>query len=534
LSSCIQCSNAGIDHDDIVRECLTSPLNAGRILAGFDWFANPLHQAIDTWHMRKLDEGCRRVLILLPRGHMKTFYFGISTMLWRTLRNIEDRVLYVMSSCTESAKTLSSIAEIYKNSDALRHFFPGHVLDTSNTRMRSTTDYIRLNRKGNYREGTLEARGIDSRITGGHFTHHIFDDLIDEKMVDSEPLQGAAINFVKRADPLFVNPGQDTRTIIGTRWPGSFYNWLLEPGGIADSYEKLILGCYVDYRFRQFLADIGKKTLLEDGEPIWERFTTDTLEDIRKVSTFDFSHQYLNIEVSDSDRRFRKEDIMYYNYGVDKGRPVLIGKTGAGSGDTFNVPLSRLHVTMTIDPATGEHNKTDESAITVCGHDPKTGVVFVLDAWAGRALPFDLIDKIFEMAVEHNPRVVAPEDVAFQKTLKHFLRRQMIERGIHFPIRPVKPGTKSKGARIIDALQPFVQNQQVYFLRNQKKLVDELLNLQIINGRVIGKSPNLADSLAYHAEFWRGGPVFQAEPEDDYDTPFMLESGPAYGLCCLT
>jgi hypothetical protein len=65
-------------------------------------------------------------------------------------------------------------------------------------------------------------------------------------------------------------------------------------------------------------------------------------------------------------------------------------------------------------------------------------------------------------------------------------------------------------------------------------LVDELLNLQVVNGRVIGKSPNLADSLAYHTEFWRGGPVFQAEPEDDIATPFMLETGPAYGLQCLT
>lgn len=512
---------------------MASPLTTGRILAGFDWFANPLHYAVDQWHMRKLDEGSRRLLILLPRGHMKTFYFGISTMLWRTLQDIESRVLYVMSSCTESAKTLSSVKDIYTSSDALKHFFPTHVLDLHNPRMRSTQDFLRLLRKGNYREGTIEARGIDSRITGGHFTHHLFDDLIDEKMVDSEVLQEAAINFVKRADPLFVNAGEDSRTIIGTRWPGVFYNWLLEPGGIADTYDKLILGCFVDHRFRQFLADIGKKTTLEDGEPIWERFTAQTLEDIRKVSTFDFTHQYLNLEVSDSDRRFRKEDIRYYNYGNEHGRAVLIGKAGEDS-ITFHVPMDRLYVTMTIDPATGEHNKTDESAITVCGHDPKTGLVFVLDAWAGRVLPFDLIDKILEMAAEHNPKVVAPEDVSFQKTLKHFLRRQMIERGVHFPIRPVKPGPKSKGSRIIDALQPFVQNQQLYFLRSHKKLVDELLNMQVVNGRVIGKSPNLADSLAYHHEFWRGGPVYQEPDDDDYPLAVIQETGPAYGLQCLT
>ena len=533
MSSCLQCSNSGIDHDAVVKSCLSSPLKAGRMLAGFDWFANPLHEAIDTWHMRKIAEGSRRRLILLPRGHMKTFYFGIATMLHTILNDKERRVLYVMSSCTQSAKTLESLTDIFTSSESLAHFFPEHALDLSNPKMRATKEMIRLSRSGNYREGTVEARGRGSRITGGHFTDHVFDDLIDEEMVDSEVLQEQAINFIKRADPLFVNAGEDTRTIIGTRWPGAYYNWLLEPGGISESYDKLVLGCYVDHRFHQFLADIGKKTSLEDGDPIWERFTHQTLDDIRRVSTFDFSHQYLNVEVSESDRRFKKEDIRYYNIGSDRGEDAAIIKIG---NDTFYPRIHAMHRTMTVDPATGEGKNTDESAITVTGIDRKTGLICVLDAWAGRVTVFDLIEKILEMAVAWKVHVVAPEDVSFQKTLKHFLKRQMIERGAHFPIRPVKPGTKSKGSRIIDALQPFVQNQQVYFLRSQKKLVDELLNMQVIKGKVVGKSPNLADSLAYHAEFWRGGPAFKREDDDDIKprSPFLHEPSPAYGLQCLT
>lgn len=532
MTDCIQCSNAGWNHDEIVRDCLSSPLKAGRLLAGFDWFANPLHQAIDEWHMRKRAEGSKRIMVLLPRGHMKTFYFGIATMLWRLLNSREARILYVMSSCTQSAKTLESLTDIFQASETVQHFFPDHVLDASNPRMRITKEMIRLKRLGNYREGSVEARGRGSRITGGHFTEHIFDDLIDEEMVDSDTLQEQAINFIKRADPLFVNAGEDSRTIIGTRWPGVFYNWLLEPGGISDSYEKLILGCYVDHRFREFLADIGKKTNLPDGAPIWERFTSETLDDIRKVSHFDFNHQYLNIEVSDSDRRFRKEDIKYFNIGTDRGEEAAIAKIGA---DSFTTRISNLYRTMTIDPATGENVRTDESAITVCGQDKKTGCVYVLDAWAGRVLPFDLIDKIFEMVEKHNPHIVSPEDVSFQKTLKHFLKAEMMKRGVHFQIRPVKPGTKSKGSRIIDALQPFVQNQQVFFLRGQKKLVDELLNMQVVKGKVIGKSPNLADSLAYHAEFWKHGPAFKKERDEiEFKSPWRKERTVSYGLQCIT
>jgi hypothetical protein len=126
--------------------------------------------------------------------------------------------------------------------------------------------------------------------------------------------------------------------------------------------------------------------------------------------------------------------------------------------------------------------------------------------------------------------------VAFQKSLKWFLKRQQAERGVHFPIRPVSPGSKSKGSRIVDALQPFVRNQQVYFLKSQRALISELLNMQVVGGKVVGKSPNLVDSLAYHAEFWRGGPVkdFVAEDDVTFVSATAMDIKPAYGLQCLT
>ena len=109
-----------------------------------------------------------------------------------------------------------------------------------------------------------------------------------------------------------------------------------------------------------------------------------------------------------------------------------------------------------------------------------------------------------------------------------------MERGQHFPIRPVKPGTKSKGARIVDSLQPYVRNQQVHFTKGQRKLVQELLNLQVVGGKVVGRSPNLADSLAYHVEYWRGKNRIEAKRDIDYFDAHKGELGRAYGLECMT
>jgi hypothetical protein len=132
--------------------------------------------------------------------------------------------------------------------------------------------------------------------------------------------------------------------------------------------------------------------------------------------------------------------------------------------------------------------------------------------------------------------VVAPEDVSFQKTFKWALKSKMLEKNVHFPIRPVKPGNKSKGSRIVDSLQPFIRNQQVFFTKGQRKLVNELINLQVVGGKVVGKSPNLADSLAYHVEFWRGRPGERVDTSDeiDYFDSFMGDIGRSYGLECVT
>jgi hypothetical protein len=112
----------------------------------------------------------------------------------------------------------------------------------------------------------------------------------------------------------------------------------------------------------------------------------------------------------------------------------------------------------------------------------------------------------------------------------------MREYGKYFKIVPVKPGPKSKGARILKSLQPFVQSHQLHFQKGQWQLISELLNAQIIGGKVIGRSPNRIDSLAYHKWFWKGGPAYRETVEDDLDYVDAFRGKPAvaYGLECST
>lgn len=528
---CKVCESLGYSHDELKEKILQSPRLTGVFICGFDWLKNSkLHYAIDRWFTKSLSEGRRRFLAMTPRDHMKTTYFAISYMVNLILNDPEVRILYRMASATEAEKTLSSVTNILSTKGGnLEHFFPESVFDPKVPGVVSNASMLKVKREGVYREGTIEARGIGSKVTGGHYLVQIYDDLIDETAIDSDQVQSTAIGRLERSDSLFVNPSEDIELIIGTRWPGRFYRWLLDESGIKDEYESIVLGCYVDDRLHDLMRRAGLKDDYEDGQPIWpEHFTLDSLEAIKRKSISSFTHQWLNLEVDEGTRRFNREDFKHYI--VRDGKCVI-----KMDNKEYLVPISSLYITMTIDPATGENERTDQSAITVCGFDRSTGLIFVLDVWQARVLPHDLINQIIDMAKRWRPHVVAPEDVSFQKTLKHFLRQEMIQRGAHFHIQPVKPGGKSKGSRILDALQPFVANHQVYVLRSHdSSLVSEMIGLQVVGGKVVGRSPNLADSLSYHAEFWRGQER-QMKPEDEDEVKrWAPEAGPAYGLVCST
>lgn len=532
--TCRTCSESGIDHDDVVKKCLSSPAWVGRVFFDFDKLNSSFHEAISEWLVRRLDEGKNRFLVLVPRDHLKTTLFGISTQAWLLLRNPDERILYTMATRRESQKTLSVIQKAFM-SERMKHFFPKRFLDPHHPDMKATRDSMVIARPNHWREANIEALGLDSNITGGHFTKQIFDDLIDATMKNSIVEQERAIDFLKDSTNLLVDMKNDVRIIIGTLWEGEFYDWLLYRSGLASHYERLILGCYVDARYRDFLESIGKKTTLRDGDPIWpEQFNRETLERIRlEQGSAKFSRQFLNLPTEDDYQRFRKSDFIIYDISPDREWVMI----GSGENAT-KIPTSRLKITMVIDPATGEGKKSDETAISVTGKDDKTGFIFVLEDWAARSLPHQTIDQIFALAKKWDVRIVAPEDVSYQKVFKHFLKEEMnLRNGVKFSIRPVKPGNASKGTRI-EGLEPYVRAGQVCVRKEHLNgVVKEAEDVVIVRGQVQGRSPNRLDALAYQTEFWGGTrrPPKKQDDIEEWDANIREESQTrAYGLACAT
>jgi predicted phage terminase large subunit-like protein len=96
----------------------------------------------------------------------------------------------------------------------------------------------------------------------------------------------------------------------------------------------------------------------------------------------------------------------------------------------------------------------------------------VVEAIREKLHPDDLVDKIFDLAKKYQVTRVGIEDEAYQKSLVHWLRREMPRYKYSFNVIPVKiPRNIKKYARF-EALQPFLHNGLIKFRKDMPGKAD--------------------------------------------------------------
>ena len=500
--ACASCDKKGFNHQEIQQGCKESLYKTSVFLCGFQDFDSEIHGAICRWLQFGIQRKKRHFLLMVPRSFFKTS-LASAFCIWRLINNPERRIFYFHDSATMSSKTLRKIQGILQ-SPLFQHFFGELLPSAKDTDKRWNREEIELTRKTAHSEASIWARGVDSSVTGGHCDDMVLDDLVGEDSHRSSLEVQRRIEFVKYSSFLFDNAERGISLVLGTWWPGGFYEYATE----LDKYEKCVFGAYVDQRYIDFIESAGMKTEKQIGDPTFpQRRSKSGLEEERRQSgDYSFTHQMLNLPVQDDMIQFRSEDIMYFRW-ADGGDSIIAGED--------KIPLHALFKTLTVDPATGESLETDDSAITVCGYEHKTGRIFVLETASGKWLPKVLCQKIVEMHKKWKPARAGIEDASGFKVLKHFVPHEMASQSHFFTITPLKPGSRSKWERIISALQPFVASRQIWLpYGRQSKLQDEMINFRVMKGTLVGRSPNVLDSLAYHAEFWKLGKTID-KPMDE-------------------
>ena len=330
-----------------------------------------------------------------------------------------------------------------------------------------------------------------------------------------------AVEFLEALDPLFESE-DSLLLIIGTLWPGGEKGWYEQL--LADEdYCRLVLGCYIDERFMEFINEMGitlpdadseytqtrileanRDKVWQMGQPIFpERRTMQGLEKtLSKMKSYKFAHQMLNVLVAEGSRKFLREDFLEASVHWSTGGPRAI------SIDGVTYPYKLGHVTTAMDPIGGVNKDSDHCGISTFWWHPTLRFAVLLDTFHERDVdPMTQIITMFDQAVKWNSDMLIPESGSMQVWVESWLKNYMVEKNRFFRVEPYKTRGITKGRRILDGFHPYVANHQVFVLYPEhEEFVSHMVNLNIApDGTVMGDSPALADTCAMHAEWWEPG-----------------------------
>ena len=162
----------------------------------------------------------------------------------------------------------------------------------------------------------------------------------------------------------------------------------------------------------------------------------------------------------------------------------------------YEIPpkLSEMNIYTAVDLAISEKPNADYSAIVTVGVN-SAGHWFVLDVEYGRYDPSTTMDAVFSAVQKWRPLAVGIEQTAYQRSLVHFLEKEMPARGIFFRITPLEAGSVKDAKHLrIDTLQSRFSVGTVWFKEGAQWLAE-------MEGELLayphGAHDDIIDALAY-------------------------------------
>ena len=401
-------------------------------------------------------------LILVPRGHLKSSLVTVGNTLRWIYTDPSVRVLIANATYRMATTFVGQIQRHLKFNQKLLERF-GSIADNPVNWTNDTITLEAAREAHGKKEATVTGFGMGGNLVSQHYDKIILDDVVNRDSINTRDQIDKTILFLKDVLDL-LEPGGEL-IILGTRWhDDDLYGWIMDKtNDIISSFD-----IYLRPAFTGNLRDhVSFKA-------IWpEKFTRNVLEKLyREKGPYEFSAQYLNEVIPDTDATFRKEWFHYYDETELKGRP--------------------LNKFTAVDPAISLEKEADYTSIITVGIDHFHNW-YVLDIFRDRVTPSQLIERLYLTYERWHPIEIAIEDVAFQKVLQYSINEEGRKRHKYLPIVEVAPEERSKDERI-RGLQPLYANGVV--LHNKELVYNDYLEDELTRFPR-GKHDDIIDSLSY-------------------------------------
>lgn len=436
--------------------------------------------------------GCRRVLILDPRGWYKSTINAVThTMQW-IINYPNIAILFVQSNLDKAEEVLGEIKDHFKMNPWFRTYFPEHCPPEHKVKdwgkmLQFTTEarefgYIR-------KEPTVTACSIEKAQAGMHYDVIKFSDIVDPSNCKTPEQINSIFNSFVGFKYLLVQPNSDYwMDVEGTRYDYSDTYGRIIDGEMkkkeSDRTWKIhVRGCYKkkhpDGKPLQFTPEelAYPDDLDADGKqisnfPTWfplEKLKQD--ENAAETTEKSFACQMKNnpSDVSAESQIFP----MQYFQTVDR--------------DTFKHRIRIAYYTTTVDTADTQEAHSDFSAITTVGW-AANGKGYVVDIQHGKYKPLELIELIYHTYRKFRPQKVIIEQDRYVNGLMPMINRlsQLDRTDSHgspthpaLPLKFIKRDNRQKKVdRILFTLQPWYKAKDLVFLSDLPALdivLDQLM-----------------------------------------------------------
>lgn len=434
----------------------------------------------DTLNVLSSEEVTNRVAWSVPRGHAKSAYLSNMFPVHQLVFGLRRYILIVSETLGMSRKFVEWVNDQLSFNEKLRADF-GELTNTAENReLKNNADSFET-MNGSF----VQASSIGGQLRGSRYKSYrpdlvILDDLESSKNTNTLELRTKNEDWFNK---IIMPIGDVTRTsfiYMGTLvhasgllphvlkradFDGRMFSAIVEEPEnqeMWDTFEEIYRNqenpnrmeeAIAFYRDNQVDMDLGAKTLWNDRFPYYKLM----MEKVN-IGSRAFGSEFLNKPVDDETAVFKSS---YFQYFDDKDLY-----------DQFGRPLP-LDLFGFWDIAIGKNAKSDYNAIVTIGRDRRTGVIYVLDAYAKKE-PMHQSLKVAERKVaEYRHKIFGVETVQAQYDMFRQLRENATKSGIyHTRFKAVNPRGK-KEERIMQ-LEPLFENGTIRMKRSQRLLIEQL------------------------------------------------------------
>ena len=357
----------------------------------------------------------------VPRGHAKSMFLSNVLPIHSIVFNLRKFIVIISETAGMSSAFVSYVADQLKYNVKLRADYgellnPAKVMnEQDNSEGFITTSKI-----------MVKSTSVGKRLRGARFGSHrpdliILDDLESRENTNTRELRDKNLHWYNSVVVPLGTPEKTGIVYMGTLVHGSgvlpnilaradydskIYSAFLDQPtrqDLWDRYEEILLD--VDNAERLIQADNfyfeNQEAMDEGSETLWQsRFPYRELIKIKvEVGSRAFSSEYLNKPSDPDSQIFKTDNFVYFD---DKDL-----------FDQFGRPLPLEKYTFW-DIAIGKNKRSDYNAVVTIGRDRRTGVIYVLDAWAAKIPLHKAKDEAYLKLLEHKPKVFGVESVQAQ------------------------------------------------------------------------------------------------------------------------